>query len=551
MKIRFLAPAVLLATLVAVTPASADQWQPTATTVAGGNGDGSGADQLSNPYDVTVDADGSLYVADNYNNRVKKFMFTNGEPSAPVIVMGGNGQGDGPNQLDIPRGVLVGPDGTIYVSDHSNARVQMRTVDANGELEATVTIAGGNGVGADADQLKQPYGLALDADGSLYIADTGNHRVQRITFDDQGVPQGAETVAGGLGAGSDSLHLHYPRGIDIGADGSLYIADATNHRVQLVTFDSAGAPQPAVTIAGGNGSGPDPDQFATPYDLDLDDEGTLYIADTSNNRIQRIMFDANGAPQDAVTVFGNGEGTGDDQLDHPRGITVTAGGLAYIADDDNHRVQRVTFDTVAPSAVLSSPASARVGQTVAVDFSCADTGGSGVSSCTANLDGDPISSGDQLSTSARGTRTLVLSSSDNVANSSNQTITIVVHGKRELIGSYANATARPGAIARLYMATFTRQPEAQGFEFWTASANVTGLQDVADFFAVSPEFVRLYGSTSDSDFVDLMYANVFDREADSIGHRYWLGQLDGGMTQAEMLRWFSESPEFKADTYTS
>jgi hypothetical protein len=103
--------------------------------------------------------------------------------------------------------------------------------------------------------------------------------------------------------------------------------------------------------------------------------------------------------------------------------------------------------------------------------------------------------------------------------------------------------------ARLYFATFDRPPEDSGLAYWTAAMNRgMGGADVADHFAASPEFAATYGALADEAFVDLLYRNVLDREAEAAGRAYWLDVLDGPADRGDVLIGFSESPEHRQNT---
>ena len=126
-------------------------------------------------------------------------------------------------------------------------------------------------------------------------------------------------------------------------------------------------------------------------------------------------------------------------------------------------------------------------------------------------------------------------------------------GSRELTGEFADATGIDGSIARLYMAVFTRQPDAAGHAFWVEQAeNGMTLPEIAEFFVSSPEFADLYDELDNAGFVDLLYLNVLDRAGEAGGVAFWNGQLDSGaMERGIVVLNFSESVEFKGLTGSS
>lgn len=567
MKTRLGALMLLLLGLTQTSPASATGWTAPVTSILGVTGVvGAGADNLNFPNGVTIGADRSLYVADTVNHRVQRFNSVEGVWGPGTTVAGGNGTGPDANQLHLPKSVAVDGEGTLYIADTTNHRVQKVTFDSSGGAGPAVTVAGISAEpGTDADHLAYPNGVAVDSSGALYIADTNNHRIQKITFDSSGQPHAAVTVAGVDGQpGSDSTHLKKPRGVALDALGTLYVADSNNHRIQKIEFAENGDAKPGQTIAGTSGqSGSDHEDLSLPTDVVIGIDQSVYFSDYFNHRVQKVTFTEHGEPETPVTVAGtDGEFGSDAQhLWQPIGLAFDAEGALYISDTTNHRVQRVAFDTIAPSVGFIDPGLVRVGSPSMINFGCDDEGGSGVSSCAATLDGEPFESGYYLDADAAGLRSVVLTASDNAGNSTTGTFEFLVHGKRELTGTFAHVEGVPGVIARLYMATFTREPETDGFNFWTASTVADpvpssgptsdyhfAVQTVANYFATSPEFQARYGDRSNAEFVDLMYANVMIRQADAVGRVFWLEQLDDGMTQAQMLLWFAESPEFKSLT---
>ncbi|CAF1593518.1 unnamed protein product, partial [Rotaria magnacalcarata] len=145
------------------------------TLVAGGNGQGDGLNQLNGPTFLFVDRDYSVYVSQYWNLRVMKW--TKGAKEG-IVVAGGHGNGYGLSELFGPQGVLVDTLGTVYVADEENCRVMRWTQGAN---QGTI-LEGGNGQGAGA-RLVRPMGLSFDRHGNLYVADSSNHRVQRFSIE--------------------------------------------------------------------------------------------------------------------------------------------------------------------------------------------------------------------------------------------------------------------------------------------------------------------------------------------------------------------------------
>ena len=319
--------------------------------------------QLSNPFGVAVDGAGNLYIADSGNARIRRV-----SPSGIITTVAGNGtygySGDGGTavsaQLSSPYGVGVDGAGNLYIADTSNNRI--RRVSPSGII---TTVAGngtqgyaGDGGAATSAQLSYPYRVAVDGAGNLYLADSFNHRIRRVS------PSGIiTTVAGngtqgysGDGGAATSAQLSAPQGVEVDGAGNLYIADTSNQRIRRVS------PSGIITTVAGNGtygySGEDGVATSTPLsgpiDVAVDGTDNLYIADSKNNRIRRVS--ASGVIR---TVAGNGTGgySGDGgaatlaQLSFAFGVAVDGAGNVYIADTLNNCIRRVS-----PSGIITTVA---------------------------------------------------------------------------------------------------------------------------------------------------------------------------------------------------
>jgi trimeric autotransporter adhesin len=322
------------------------------TTVAGNgtvgfSGDGGLATSatLYIPTGVFVDASGNIYIADTNNNRIRMVTKSTGI----ITTVSGNRtvgfSGDGglatSARLHNPRGVAIDASGNIYIADTTNRRIRMVTESAG----IITTVAGYGTVGFSGDgglatsaTLYYPDGIAIDASGNIYIADSTNHRIRMVTKSTGLIT----TVAGngtigfsGDGGLATSARLHNPRGVAIDASGNIYIADTYNNRIRMVTKSTG-----IITTEVGNGTSA---TLYNPSGIAIDTSGNIYIADTYNDRI-RMVTNSTGI---ITTVAGDGfSGDGglatSARLHNPRAVAIDASGNIYIADTDNHRIRMVT-----------------------------------------------------------------------------------------------------------------------------------------------------------------------------------------------------------------
>lgn len=288
---------------------------------------GSALGQYRNPTDIAVYRNPigvvNVVVADTGNARISvttdqgAFLEKWGSPGA------------GPGQYSTPWGVAVEPSGQVLVADSGNHRVQRTNAWTDAMSELSGQFLGQLGRhGKAAGELDFPTDVAVDSAGFLYVVDSGNDRIQKVTRD-------GEVVASWGGPGAEPGRFGEPLGIAIGPDGSLYVTDAANHRVQKL--DAAGRP---LIRWGEQGTGPG--QLAGPAGIAVDAAGCVYVVDRGNDRVQ--VFDAAGR---LLGAFGE-RGTGKGQLLRPYGVAVDDEGTIYVSDTGNSRVQVFARPSVEP-----------------------------------------------------------------------------------------------------------------------------------------------------------------------------------------------------------
>jgi sugar lactone lactonase YvrE len=307
------------------------RWKQNGITIAGGNGQGNGINQLSSPCGLYVDDDQNVYVADQYNHRIVKWK---SDATSGQVVAGGNQQGSGAHQLSDPFDVIIDKErDSLIICDYSNTRV-IRWPCQNG-TSGEIIISNINCVG-----------LTMDENESLYIVEYGKDEVKRYG---RGESEG-RVVAGGNENGNRLDQLSYPQYVFVDGDHSVYVSDCGNHRVMKWI---EGAKQ-GIVVAGGQGKGNDLTQLSYPQGVIVDQLGTVYVADYWNARIMRW---SKGATQGSVIVGGNGEGSQSNQLNSPVSLSFDRHGNLYVVDYGNHRVQKfnIEFKRIIEVSVIVLP----------------------------------------------------------------------------------------------------------------------------------------------------------------------------------------------------
>jgi sugar lactone lactonase YvrE len=327
------------------------------STVAGlaaqyGNVDGQGAlARFNGPYGLAADGQGNVYVADSFSATIRRVSAA-GVTTTLAGVPGVFGSVDGvagtaqslsgqstSAQFNAPYGVAADASGNVYVADTGNNLI--RKISAAGTV---TTLAGSAGQAGYADgqgtqaRFNAPYGIALGRNGNLLVADTLNHAVRSIT------PEGAVStlagmaqVAGASDGAAGAARFYLPYGIAVASDGTVFVADSGNHAIRKIS--PAGMVVTVAGLAGTSGSADGPGttaRFNSPQGIALDANGTLYIADTLNATVRRLGLDGQ-----VTTVAGvSGEngiltGTLPGRLYRPFGVAVTASGTVAVSSGNS------------------------------------------------------------------------------------------------------------------------------------------------------------------------------------------------------------------------
>ncbi|MHB8696737.1 MAG: NHL repeat-containing protein, partial [Sulfuricaulis sp.] len=336
-------------TIRKITPAGA------VTTLAGtagvqGSADGTGAAaRFAFPQGIAADAAGNLYVTDAGNSTIRKIT-----PAGVVTTLAGTagvqGSADGTGaaaRFAFPQGIVADAAGNLYVADSSNDTIrQITPAGAVTTLAGTARIYGSADGTGSAAQFWNPYGIAADAAGNLYVTDSVNFTIRKIT------PAGVVTTLAGTagvrgsadGTGA-AAQFNYPTGIAADAAGNLYVADENNSTIRKIT--PAGVVTTLAGTAGVRGSADGTGaaaQFNYPTGIAADAAGNLSVADSSNDTIRQIT------PAGVVTtlagtagVAGSADGVGAAaQFKYPVSIAVDAAGNVYVADTYNYTIRQIT-----------------------------------------------------------------------------------------------------------------------------------------------------------------------------------------------------------------
>jgi sugar lactone lactonase YvrE len=321
------------------------------TTIAGlssiGSNDGNGKNaRFFQPQGIAVDSAGNLYVADSDNETIRKIS-RNGDVSTLAGRAGHPGNADGPGSVarfDFPSSLVVDATGIVYVADANNHAI--RRISPDGTVTTFAGLAGTKGSDdgtGSAARFNRPEGLAIDAGGTLYVADAGNELIRKIS------PAGTVTtvagsagVVGAIDGAANAATFSAPFRIAVDAAGTLYVAEVGNYDIRKIT--PAGA---VTTVYSGYTSFEGEEvPINSPAGLVVSPRGTILFAD----RLTRAVYelDSSGAAiiragGDHSNAFGGRDGTGSTaQFNNPTGLTADATGNLYVADTSNNTIRKIT-----------------------------------------------------------------------------------------------------------------------------------------------------------------------------------------------------------------
>ena len=303
---------------------------------------------FADPFGVAVAPDGAIYISDaGDNNRIRKIT-----PDGRVETFAGDGReafADGPGlqaAFNTPSGLAIDADGNIYVADTGNNRIRKITP------QGIVSTIAGDGTAGYADgpasqaKFDGPVGVAVDKAGDVFVADSYNDRVRLISPNGQ-----VTTVAGAKGPGyadgqSAMALFDTPCGVAVTADGSLLVADTGNHRLRRITSEGNVTTLPVVFADEGGAS-----QLSSVIGVALSHDGFLYVTESDPGRVIQIAPD-----NTARTIAANGAGFQDarDRFNQLTGIAIDRNGDLYVADSANYTIRKLSLNKAGTSQAAST-----------------------------------------------------------------------------------------------------------------------------------------------------------------------------------------------------
>jgi sugar lactone lactonase YvrE len=338
------------------TPAPVIDTNAVVTTLAGtagqsGSIDATGAAaRFANPIGVAVDANGNVYVADSASHTIRKITSA-GVVTTLAGTAGQSGSTDATGaaaRFNFPSGAAVDANGNVYVADRYNNTV--RKITSAGVVTTLAGTAGQSGftdATGGAARFYEPIGIAIDANGNVYVADNRSNTIRKITS------AGVVTTLAGTGGQSGSTdatgaaaRFRAPFGVAVDANGNVYVADRLNDTIRKIT--SAGVVTTLAGTAGQSGStdgtGADA-RFNDPIGIAVDDYGNVYVADFGNHIVRKIT-----SPGVVTTLAGTAGQSGSTDATgaaarfyFPSGAAVDAHGNVYVADVSNRTIRKITM----------------------------------------------------------------------------------------------------------------------------------------------------------------------------------------------------------------
>jgi sugar lactone lactonase YvrE len=317
----------------------------TVSTLAGstqGDSNGTGtAAQFTLPNDIVIDATGNMYVSDVLNNKIKKIT-----PTGLVSTFAGSSEGDqdgtGSNaKFKNPRGIAIDASGIMYVADTGNDKI--KKITTAGVVSTFIgSIAGDfNATGTNA-KLNGPWGLVFDSSGTLYVSDIYNNKIKKISSIGV-VSNFAGSIEGDENGAGTVAKFKTLRGLAIDAQGNIFVADTGNHKIKKITFTGSVSTFVGSELGDFNGTGTTA-KLNNPIGLAFDSTGNLFVSEFNNHKIKKITPVGIVSTIAGVSIgFADGLGTVA-KFSNPMGLAFNSSGNLLVCDWGNNLIRKIVFN---------------------------------------------------------------------------------------------------------------------------------------------------------------------------------------------------------------
>ncbi len=323
----------------------------TVSTLAGsgtaGATEGTGTSAaFSGPMGGAVDGAGNVFVADTGNNKIR--LVTAAGVTSTVAGSGSAGATEGTGtaaSFNAPGAVAQDANGNLYVADTNNNKI--RLIAASGVSYVVSTLAGSGSAGSTdgtgaAASFNRPTGVAVDASGNVYVADTGNHKIRKIAAGGVVTTLAGSGTAGSADGTGTSAGFSSPAGVAVNSVGNVFVADTGNNKIRMVT--AAGA----VTTFAGSGAAGATDatgtaaSFSGPVGITVDTAGNVYVADANNHKIRQISATGVVTTWAGTGTAGATDATGSAAtFNVPKGVMIDSADTLYIGDTSNNKIRKI------------------------------------------------------------------------------------------------------------------------------------------------------------------------------------------------------------------